>query len=72
MLSYIKKLQNLKQGQTVNRIIHQEIKKGLWKRKQCFWSWSNKMVGTFYILGGVGNLPLGKHTVVSFSWSKDV
>lgn len=30
------------------------------------------MVGTFYILGGVGNLPLGKHTVVSFSWSKDV
>lgn len=27
LLSYIKKLQNLKKGQTVNRIIHQEIKK---------------------------------------------
>lgn len=30
------------------------------------------MVGIFYILGGVGNLLLGKYIVVSFSWFKDV
>lgn len=36
LLSYIKKLQNLKKGQTVNRIIHQEIKKVCGKESNAF------------------------------------
>lgn len=36
LLSYIKKLQNLKKVQTVNRIIHQEIKKVCEKESNAF------------------------------------